>query len=455
MQERDDLGFLQLITSTSSLDEVSRLLDDALNEMGLSSSPANRKLLLDSLKALSGRLALRLTNEGTTVAEMVALALVQNKCVHGKEGDEAWLSLRDGFFVPIDDVPELLQSIGDKPDQAAERADLLYVSPARKGGLRFCIVEVKFRRYLKTARSTDMLEGIDQQLAASEQRWEKLYGEETSALEKTVLRVRLARFLRFYLKKARRHTLSCAAYEQLSAELDQLARDSAGYKMAELADQSRAGLAFVLCPEYRAVIPVRIDRGDYTETWLFGPEALMPPPELTSPLPRNHEATAPPESQQPNVVKSNVAEDAYIVLAHDASSGEPVDWRLSIRGNPHLLIVGLPGMGKTSCLIQICRQLGNAGIAPIVFSYHEDIDEKLSEAFARAIRSVTFVGLGLNPMQVGGTSPLAYMDNVISLTSTMCNWGPFAKPLSKAMPVKAGLHRPVGPFQRSRRSIAY
>jgi hypothetical protein len=34
-------------------------------------------------------------------------------------------------------------------------------------------------------------------------------------------------------------------------------------------------------------------------------------------------------------------------------------------------------MGKTTCLINICRQLAAAGIAPIVFSYHDDIDAKL------------------------------------------------------------------------------
>jgi len=36
--ERDDLGFLQLITSTSSRDEIVRLLDTALGEMGLSAN---------------------------------------------------------------------------------------------------------------------------------------------------------------------------------------------------------------------------------------------------------------------------------------------------------------------------------------------------------------------------------------------------------------------------------
>lgn len=429
--ERDDLGFLQLITSTSSLDEVKRLLDETLGEMGLSASPANCKLLLDSLKALSGRLALRLTNSGNTVAEMVALALVQNHCVHAQEGDERWLSLREGFFVPLDDVPELLQSLGDKPGESAARADLLYVTVARKGGLRFSFVEVKFRRYLKTARSPDVLDGIEQQLQVSEERWEKLYGQETTPLEKTVQRARLARVLRFYLKKARRHTLRSEAHQRLSSELDLLARDSASYELVPMAVQPRARIGFVLCPEYKAEMPIRIDRGSHAETWLFGPDVLRLPPARTDPLEQSDEVSVARSAQQTDEADSSspvaiqlpaepVAPppstgDANIVLGHETSSDEPITWRVSIKGNPHLLIVGLPGMGKTSCLIQICRQLTQAGIAPIVFSYHEDIDEKLATAFSGNIRTVSYAGLGFNPLQVVNTSPLAYIDNVAML----------------------------------------
>ncbi len=429
--ERDDLGFLQLITSTSSLEEVKRLLEDSLGEMGLSASPANCKLLLDSLKALSGRLALRLTNAGNTVAEMLALALVQNHCVHAPESGEGWISLRDGFFVPLDDVPELLQSVGEKPGESAARADLLYVSLARKGGLHFSFVEVKFRRYLKTARSSDVLDGIEQQLQASEERWEILYGQDTTPLEKTVLRARLARVLRFYLKKAWRHSLRGEVYKQLSSELERLARDSARYELGPLSDQPRARIGYVLCPEYSAATPVRIDRNGFAETWLFGPDALRPPPARTDPLLRTIQASVAQPAEQISETESVLpistrspptpaaptpsTGDVHIVLGHETSSDEPVQWRVSIKGNPHLLIVGLPGMGKTSCLIHICRQLTQAGIAPIVFSYHEDIDEKLETALAGAIRTVSYAGLGFNPLQVVSTSPLAYIDNVAML----------------------------------------
>ena len=41
-----------------------RAVDEALGEMGLSASPRNCRFLLDALKAVSGRLALRLAGAG-------------------------------------------------------------------------------------------------------------------------------------------------------------------------------------------------------------------------------------------------------------------------------------------------------------------------------------------------------------------------------------------------------
>ncbi|MFZ4791054.1 MAG: hypothetical protein ACOYMW_09220 [Candidatus Competibacteraceae bacterium] len=85
--ERDDLGFLQLITSTSSFDEVRHLLDGALNEMGLSASQRNCEFLLNALRAVSGRLALRLAGLGHTPQEMIAVALVHRHCAQASEAD--------------------------------------------------------------------------------------------------------------------------------------------------------------------------------------------------------------------------------------------------------------------------------------------------------------------------------------------------------------------------------
>ena len=78
------------------------------------------------------------------------------------------------------------------------------------------------------------------------------------------------------------------------------------------------------------------------------------------------------------------------------------------------MMVGLPGMGKTTALINICCQLTSAGIAPIVFSFHDDIDEKLTKVLG-SLHTTDFAGLGFNPLRVDGVGTTAYIDVVGTL----------------------------------------
>ncbi|MBK1646379.1 hypothetical protein CKO25_17355 [Thiocapsa imhoffii] len=85
-----------------------RLIVEHLREVG------HQPVVVDgvALKALSGRLALRLAEEGTTTPQMIALAMVQRQCARADSGDEVWLPLSDGILIPVDDVPELFQRGG-------------------------------------------------------------------------------------------------------------------------------------------------------------------------------------------------------------------------------------------------------------------------------------------------------------------------------------------------------
>ena len=104
-----------------------------------------------------------------------------------------------------------------------------------------------------------------------------------------------------------------------------------------------------------------------------------------------------------------------IALGVDSLTGGDVQWPLTIRGNPHLLIAGLPGMGKTTCLLNLCRQMVTAGVHPIIFSYHQDIDERLVD-LVKSVRFIDFDGLGFNPLRVTNPeSARAYLDVAGSL----------------------------------------
>ena len=90
--ERDDLGSLQMITSTTRTDEIRELLDEMLEQMSLSASRRNCEFLVRHLKALSGRLAMRLTSLGSTSSELIALALVHSHSENAPEESTDWMS---------------------------------------------------------------------------------------------------------------------------------------------------------------------------------------------------------------------------------------------------------------------------------------------------------------------------------------------------------------------------
>ena len=462
--ERDDLGFMQLITSTSSFEEVRGLLDGALAEMGLSASPGNCAFLLDALKAVSGRLALRLAGEGTTTQQMIAIALVQHHCRIAPPADPVWPSLASGFLVPVDDVPELFRPPENGKATGSERADLLYVAPSGRNGLSLAFIEVKFRRYLKTARAPDLADAMDRQLEASCKHWQQLFGAGVSSLEQTVNRAWLARVLRFYARKARRHGLDDDVFSRLMHAIDAMVRRDTD--LPDRADIARVG--FVFCPEYAAAKPDRIDQIGHADLWLFGAGILPEPGGGVSPQgppaaepslggnvgaaerfaaepdveasPGGDDGPVPPatldaaasdsgsearvrtdaeeprdvataEPADPPSAADNPEAASGVLLGHRESGETPLLWHADIRANPHLMILGLPGMGKTTSLINICVQLVCRGITPIVFSYHQDIDEKLAECLAEPPLTVRYAGLGFNPMQVVGDGAVGYLDN--------------------------------------------
>ncbi len=470
--EREDLGCLQLITSTSNLEEVRNLLDGALDQMGLSRSRRNAEFLLEHLKELSGRLAIRLTGQKTPTAELIALAMCQANCRNAADDDECWTSLRNGFFVPVDDIRDLLPPVQEKPrntlanpdddddpgndvgeEHKASRPDLIYVSFVPRKGLVFRFAEVKYRRHLRTARSPDALQSVRRQVESLRQRWEDWYvADEVCASFRAVRRAKLARVLRFYADKARRHAsdddsqgLSETAFEALLVEIDRLIEKGSDYSFASLENADRG---WVFCPEYAGNKPLDITpSGWQTRIFLFGPDAdfrresggparLEPAvmttsresPDLNTASsadtettgqkptgPGQHHAIA--DADAPTAISNSgeITEEAVkitpsVCLGTNLHSGAEVHWPLTVKGNPHLLVAGLPGMGKTTCLLNLCRQMLDLDVRPIVFSYHQDIDEKL-EQLVGSVRFIDFQGLGFNPLQViDRRSPIAHLD---------------------------------------------
>ena len=417
--ERDDLGCLQLITSTSNLNEVRALLDGALDRMGLSRSRRNAEFLLEHLKALSGRLAIRLTGSKPPTSELIALAVSHANCRDASDGDACWLALSSGFIVPADDIRDLVAPVADgQRRESAVRSDLVYVTTIPRKGLQLRFVEIKYRRDLRGARSPELLRGIRAQTEGMRKRWAKWYSHEECSAFRAIRRAKLSRVLRFYADKARRHYLTAERHGELVAEIDRMVERGGDYALGM---DTFSDVGWVFCPEYPGPGALRVSPDDWVdvEVFLFGP-ALLPDsgggqayPVAASPERKEDtpNATSPadgvtvgsarsfPDLTGSNDMREGTSDTASILLGTDSVTATDVRWPLATKGNPHLLIAGLPGMGKTTCLLNLCRQMIGADVKPIIFSYHEDIEEKLAQ-IVPSIRYVDFDGLGFNPLHV-------------------------------------------------------
>jgi hypothetical protein len=451
--EREDLGCLQMITSTSNLLEVRRLLDEVLSLMGLSSSRRNAEFLLKNLKALSGRLAIRLTGHKPPAEELVALALSYHYCRLAPPDDECWLSLRNGFFVPVDDVSDLLPPLQSNRTQdegyaqsqersedssararPASRPDLIYVSYIPRKGLSFQFVEVKYRRDLSGVRRVELLDQVQRQVTCLRDRWAEYYSREEHPTGLALRRAKLARVLRFYADKARRHAddaagvgLSEDAYRELLGQINRMVERASEYNI-NVEDVSHRG--WIFCPEFQRAEPEHLDSEDNVEIYVFGPAIL---PDVSARLGNIRttegplktlleEKTSPHETQSDNEAPSlasvgvirgsrgSASADVKVILGKRRATEEQVVWRPTIRSNPHMMIVGLPGMGKTNVLVNICAQLHRQGITPIIFSYHPDLEQRL-QSIGCSMYMVDYDRLGINPLNVlNRENPKAYLD---------------------------------------------
>ena len=422
--EREDLSCLQLVTSTNNLEEVHKLLDKALDEMELSRSATNSEFLLNHLKGLSGRLAIRLTGSKTPTAELIALACSHHNCHQAEEDDECWLSLLNGFMIPVDDVRDLLPSLvtSDGDNEPQTQPDLIYVTTVGTGPRRrlaFQFAEVKYRRHLRTARAPDVLEKIHEQTQKLRKRWYEWYSHEECCSFRAIRRAKLARVLRFYADKAHRHHLPEKRYRELVSEIKRMIEKGGSYNFQSVEKGDRGWL---FCPEYNGPRPLKISppRWD-TSVFIFGPDFSSSQSYRRDSDDENSEkyleaqqkkevpadnllvSTATAEtvnaSEAPAEVQGMTDVIPSVCFGTNSYSNTETRWTLTTKGNPHLLVAGLPGMGKTSCLLNICRQMIAADIQPIIFSYHQDIDERLEELVG-SVRFINFDGLGFNPLQV-------------------------------------------------------
>ena len=169
---------------------------------------------------------------------------------------------------------------------------------------------MKYRRHLRAARSSGLLEEVRRQTTSLYRQWFQWYGHEGIFRSfQAIRRAKLARVLRFYADKAHRHGLPHDRYKKLIGEIDRMVERGRNYT---LTGAQGGGRGWVFCPEYRGRSPLKISpmEWDDVDVFLFGPGSL---PDLDW-----------------GVLESNLTE------SDSGGGGEASDTQLELEGTPSL-----------------------------------------------------------------------------------------------------------------------
>lgn len=213
----DGIGHRMLV-STTHRGEVEAVLGRAMAELGFGAVEESVGEVLEHLKRVSGRLALRIVGDDAHSREAVGLGLV---AAHLRRRG----TLAHSILVPVDSHPELFAPHSRRSEDAGTRArcDLLLVR-FQRGRMIVTFIEVKART---AVASDDLLNRMVDQIEATERVFRDLFFRtEPPRLDHVLQRSRLANLLRFYVRRGVRNGL--IAMESLREMEDAIARLGSG-----------------------------------------------------------------------------------------------------------------------------------------------------------------------------------------------------------------------------------
>ncbi|MGI8552043.1 MAG: hypothetical protein ACR2PL_14845, partial [Dehalococcoidia bacterium] len=194
-------GARQLLLTTRIDEEVLRLVEPATTQLGFDADSGGDKLVLEAMRSLSGRLALRLLSAPSQIQGALGMALSRLFL-------EAYGLLNDAVVIPLDAHPELAEHEGD-PLAPSLRGDLL-LARAAPSQRQIDLLLVEAKCHAGTGLSADLRSSIAAQLQSSENGLRERFDpswREPDRIDRAVQNWRLASVLTFYLERACRYGL--------------------------------------------------------------------------------------------------------------------------------------------------------------------------------------------------------------------------------------------------------
>jgi DNA phosphorothioation-dependent restriction protein DptH len=196
----------RLVITSRSLLELESILFQVLHQYGLKAEGNHLTAILEQLRSLSGRLALKLISSSSQQAEVLGLALARLFLKY--QG-----ALSNQIILPLDAHLELFRAAKQQADELGEsvslqRTDLaLFDLNAETRTIRCNLVEVKcYAQVGGLANYSRLKEGIAEQISQSEAVL-RLHFEPSDRPDRLLKTREFAILLRFYLERSSRYGL--------------------------------------------------------------------------------------------------------------------------------------------------------------------------------------------------------------------------------------------------------
>ena len=471
----DGIGH-RLIVSTGWLNEIEKLIEDGLNKINIPTSSFRAVKILDIIKSVSGKLALKLINNPNNAREIIGLAIT--RLALEKEG-----LMRDSVLIPIDthmDIFAQSKRRNIEEEITVKRSDLILVS-VKNGKLNLNLIEVKFRSGEgNITESLALKEEIVKKNENSEKAFRtKFISDDTNPkIDVHLSNKSLSTLIGFYLERAIRHNF-CNNSSELKQMIEtinsgtfKIEFEKSGYIfhwagttkpidnykgniIYEIGNKEIAELLEIRETEIEDSI-ANIQTNPISKTEILSvvapvtyskkvaekqkdkrkaKESTIEKTRKGNNSPPNFVAEPPPPDF---VTKSQllITMKPCIVLGKNVDNGkdvvfDPTTLEPKKLANQHLLIVGKSGAGKSQTTSGLLYELSKQDIPFLILDFQgEYISKILSNAnnvsFQEATNSVVLdpsYGMDVNPLELSlsgiNGERVSYMNNVYQVSGIL------------------------------------
>jgi len=438
----EGLGHRMLVT-TGHREEIEEVLGRAMAELGFGLVEDSVGDVLQHLKTISGRLALRVLGDNGRAREAVSLGVVAAYL-------RAKGNLDDSVLIPVDAHPELFAPQKSRAKGSPqERCDLIRIQ-FKRARLSATFIEVKSR--VAAGSGEELFNRIADQIDSTEMRFRELFFQrDPDRLDHVLQRSRLNSLLRFYLRRAWRYGLISSedkmaemqtAVSKLETGIPELSVERCAY-IVSLNDKAKrpvihngVRIEFLTASDFadlnfRPSTPeqppaqtpddaVSPSRTAQTDTQVL-PESPKTEPATSPSKPERRDTPAepsqtvaaqvpPPEPETPPADDQHVRagqvspmppRQISVTLGQTQSEDEPVNWTPSVQSSPHLFVLGIPGQGKSVTVNRILQQFAKQGLPSVVIDFHGAFSDP-SNPYVRAANPVVLdatKGLPFSPFE--------------------------------------------------------